>query len=95
MDHDLDVYPKPNISTSLLQLLSNTLVLHQTTPYLSISSLFALGATSRAFTDLVYNTPNVFRYLDLSKVKSAQPNQDGPSAAWLSTQVDDDITADK
>lgn len=95
MDYDLDVYPKLNIPNSLLQLLSNTLVLHQTAPYISIASLFALGATSKSFKDLIYNNPNVFRYLDLSYVKLAQPNKDAPSAAWLNAQNVDDITADK
>jgi len=78
MDHDLDVCPKLNIPISLLQLLSNTLVLHQTAPYIPFSSLLALGATSKSFKNLIYNTPLVFRYLDITNIKSAQPNRDGP-----------------
>ena len=96
MDRDLEVSPKLiDIPLSLLELLSNTLVLHQTAPYVPISSLLALGATSKSFKNLIYNTPHVFRYLDLSNVKSAQPNKVGPSAAWLNAQDVDDITADK
>jgi len=61
-----------SLPTTLLQLLSNTLVLSQTTPYLPPSSLLALGSTCKAFQTLIRNTPVVFRHLDLTKVKSAQ-----------------------
>ena len=61
-----------SLPTTLLQLLSNTLVLSQTTPYLPPSSLLALGSTCKAFQTLIRDTPVVFRHLDLTKVKSAQ-----------------------
>lgn len=60
------------LPTTLLQLLSNSLVLSQTTPYLLPSSLLALGATSKSFQSLFRETPTVYRHLDLTKVKSAQ-----------------------
>ncbi|KAI9866950.1 MAG: hypothetical protein M1813_000348 [Trichoglossum hirsutum] len=58
------------VSTTLLDLLSNTLILHRTAPYLSISALSSLAATSTAFQNLVYNTPLVFRHLDLADLAS-------------------------
>lgn len=80
-------YPLP---TTLLQLLSNSLVLGQTTPYLPPSSLLALGATSKSFQSLLRDTPNVFRHLDLTKVKSAQfeiPAIDHGGEIWRNVQL--------
>lgn len=82
---------------SLLQLLSNTLVLNQTTPHLPASSLLALGSTSKTFRDLVHNTPNVFRYLDLTKIGNAQfniPAIDQGGEVWRNVQLDENVTED-
>lgn len=88
-----------DLPTSLLQLLSHTLVLYQTAPYLPTSSLFALGATSKAFQALIHNTPNVFRRLDLSKVKSAQfeivTAIDHGGEVWRNVQLDENVTEDE
>lgn len=56
-------------AVTLLQLLSNPLILHHTVPYLPIYSTLALGAISRSFRELIHHTPHVFRYLDLRCVK--------------------------
>jgi hypothetical protein len=56
---------------TLLDLLSNSLVLYHTVPYLSASALTSLSATSSSFHSLTRDTPGVFRYLDLSIVTSA------------------------
>lgn len=58
---------------SLLQLLSNPLILHSTIPYLPISSTLALAAASKSFSELIHHTQYVFRHLDLRNVKRAQP----------------------
>ncbi|KAK0122543.1 hypothetical protein ONS96_009585 [Cadophora gregata f. sp. sojae] len=82
---------------TLLQLLSNTLVLSQTTPYLPPSSLLALGATCKAFQSLVKNTSSVFRHLDLTSVKSAQfelPAIDHGGEVWRNVQLDENVTED-
>ncbi|KAI9777376.1 MAG: hypothetical protein M1835_005252 [Candelina submexicana] len=55
---------------TLLDLLSNTLILHQTVPYMSAAALLSLGATSKSLRHLLYGTPYVFRYLDLSRLRS-------------------------
>ncbi|KAH7020844.1 uncharacterized protein B0I36DRAFT_204800, partial [Microdochium trichocladiopsis] len=57
----------------LFSLLSNSLVLHQTVPHLPISSLLSLASASRSFKALLHNSPGVFRHLDLTTVKRAQP----------------------
>lgn len=86
------------LPVSLIQLLSTTLVLHQTVPYLPISSLLALGAVSRSFSNLIHTTPGVFCYLDLSEVKSAQNGIgaiDNGGEVWRNVQLDENVTEDE
>ena len=65
------VAPYTAMTVTLLDLLSTTLILHQTAPYLRVPDLLHLGAASKAFRILIHDTPQVFRYLDLSTVKDA------------------------
>jgi hypothetical protein len=58
-----------HIPTSLLDLLSNHLVLAQLAPYLSISALFNLSVTSRRFNEVICSDLNAFQRLDLSTVR--------------------------
>ncbi|KAF7919491.1 uncharacterized protein EAE98_009331 [Botrytis deweyae] len=85
------------LPSSLLQLLSNTLILYQTTPYLPVSSLLALGATSKSFQELIHETPHVFRYLKLSDVESARSGVgsiDNGGQNWRNVQLDENVTED-
>ncbi|KAK7743374.1 hypothetical protein SLS62_010611 [Diatrype stigma] len=86
-------------TTNLLDLLSNTLVIHQTLPYLPVSALLHLAATSRSFRDLILGTPGAFRHLDLTRVKSAQFDFDNRAIdrggeIWRNVQVDENLTED-
>ncbi|KAI0544967.1 hypothetical protein F4679DRAFT_493714 [Xylaria curta] len=83
--------------TSLLDLLSNTLVLYQTIPYLPISAILNIAATSRSFRHLLHTTPGVFRHLDLTRVSTAQFDIDGidhGGEIWRNVQVDENLTED-
>ena len=51
---------------SLLDLLSNTLILTHTSPYIGVRSLVSLAATSKAYKSLIYDTLQVFQHVDLS-----------------------------
>ncbi|KAH8666049.1 hypothetical protein BGZ60DRAFT_377997 [Tricladium varicosporioides] len=86
-----------DLPSSLLQLLSNTLILYQTTPYLPISALLSLGATSKSFQSLVHETHGVFRHLDLTHIKAAQfqlaPIDHG-GEVWRNVQMDENVTED-
>ena len=87
-----------NMHTTLLDLLSNTLVLRQTTPYLPISALYALAATSTSFHYLVHHSPEVFRYLDLSTVKSTfvpYVPLDSGGNNWRSERMDEALSEDE
>jgi hypothetical protein len=90
--------PKSSFPVSLLHLLSNSLVLYQTAPYLPVSSLLALGATSKGFNALIHRTSSIFRHLDLSNVKSAQfdiANIDNGGEVWRNVQLDENVTEDE
>ncbi|RDL41709.1 uncharacterized protein BP5553_01688 [Venustampulla echinocandica] len=82
---------------TLLQLLSNTVIIYQSAPYLPVYSLLALGATSKAFQSLIHHTPGVFRHLDLTRCKAAQfdiaPIDHG-GEVWRNVQLDENLTED-
>ena len=52
---------------SLLDLMSNALILTHTSPYIGIGSLVSLAATSKIFKSLIYDTLQVFQHVDLSR----------------------------
>jgi hypothetical protein len=54
---------------TLLDLISNHLVLAQLAPYLSTSALFHLAITSRSFSEALRGDPKAFQRLDLSTVR--------------------------
>ncbi|KAI9732668.1 MAG: hypothetical protein M1834_004005 [Cirrosporium novae-zelandiae] len=84
-------------STTLFDLLSTTLILYQLVPYLPISSLISLAASSKRFQALIWHTPGVFRYLDLSTLKGADvpftPIDTG-GEVWNSQRLDEAVTED-
>ena len=104
IDQDMDTavptsyHNQEQLPASLLQLLSNTIVLYQTVPYLSASTLLALGATSKSFHELIHNTPQIFRYLELSQVNVAQSQLgaiDRGGEVWRNVQLDENVTEDE
>ena len=65
------------LPSSLLDLLSNDLILRHTSPYTGIKSLMSLAATSKSYKSLVYNTPHIFQHVDLyGTVVSTMSTQD-------------------
>ncbi|CAK7218276.1 hypothetical protein SBRCBS47491_003455 [Sporothrix bragantina] len=94
------------LTGTLLHLLSNSLVLSHTTPYLSAHDVLRLAATNKAFRGLLYSNPSVFRYLDLSRLHSAvHLGDDGLGASesvidrggqtWRNEQIDENLTEDE
>ncbi|KIH91029.1 ubiquitin fusion degradation protein [Sporothrix brasiliensis 5110] len=91
---------------TLLQLLTNSLVLAHTAPYLSAHDVLRLAATNRDFRALLYDTPSLFRYLDLSRLQSAvrlgrdhgeallEPIDRG-GQTWRHEQIDENLTEDE
>ncbi|TVY28735.1 hypothetical protein LHYA1_G002384 [Lachnellula hyalina] len=98
MEPDLPTKPThSHLPVTLLTLLSNTLILYQTAPYLPVSSLLSLSATSRPFKSLIQETRGVFRHLDLGQIKSAQfqiAAIDHGGEVWRNAQLDENVTED-
>ncbi|RYP26371.1 hypothetical protein DL768_011739 [Monosporascus sp. mg162] len=97
--HEVEATKTTTATTTLLDLLSNTVLLRQTLPYLPVSALLNLAAASRAFRGLVHETPGAFRHLDLTRVRAAQfDNADGPvdrgGEVWRNVQVDENLSED-
>lgn len=85
---------------TLLEVLSNTLVLDATLPYLPLSTIFRLSATSKSFKRLVYETTRVFRYLDLSRCRGAYVAPtvlpiDSGGHNWRAQRIDENLTEDE
>ena len=98
LDSGVPLLPDEIQHNALLQVLSNTLILCHTTPYLPVADRLALAATCRAFRYLIYETPQVFRYLDLRPVKSGQFDIEGidrGGATWRNVQLDENLTEDE
>jgi hypothetical protein len=87
-----------DLPTSLADLLSNTLILRQTAPYLPTSALRNLSRTSKALHHAIFQSPEAFRYLDLSTVKSAIIPFDGPldvgGISFRAERMDEALTED-
>lgn len=86
---------------TLLELLSNTLVLDQTLPYLPLPTILRIAALSKAFKRLIYETPRVFRYLDLSRCRGAYvaPSlkviDSGRQNGWRQGMDEENLTEDE
>ncbi len=96
----MDVGLQDKLPSTLLELLSNSLVLDATLPYLPLSSILRLSAVSTAFKSLVYETPRVFRFLDLSRCRGAYvaPSVmpiDSGGHNWRAERMDENLTEDE
>ena len=95
-DSDDGEQPQPTVAlmpskrASLIDVLSNSLVLDHMAPYLSISSLLALASTSRFLRSTILETPYVFRHLDLSRCHGAQI----PGVPMSNEPLDDDLVTE-
>ena len=88
----------PTLPASLLDLLTNSIVLNHIAPYIPISSTLALTATCRRVRHILYNAPETFRYLDLSPVRSAfvpDVALDSGGINWRSQRIDEGLTQDE
>lgn len=84
----------PPRRTTLMDLLSNTLVLDRIAPYLSVPSLLSLASTSRFFRSVIMDTPYVFRHLDLTRCHGAQLSNAAPlegSGGWNDSLTEDEF----
>ncbi|KAF9892382.1 hypothetical protein FE257_002159 [Aspergillus nanangensis] len=90
----------PPKRTSLIDVLSNSLILDHMSPYLSVSSLLALASTSRHLRTTIMDTPYVFRHLDLTQCRGAQLCSssmpiDSGAQVWRRERLDESLTEDE
>ncbi|KAH0352169.1 hypothetical protein KCU83_g3813, partial [Aureobasidium melanogenum] len=83
---------------TLVDLLNNTLIWRQTAPYLSAGSVLALSATARTFRHTICESPETFRHLNLTLVKSATLVDSSPidkgGISWRAERMDESLTED-
>jgi hypothetical protein len=83
--------------TSLFDLLSIDLILRQITPYLPIAALLKLAATGKSLQRLIYTNSEAWRYLDLSRARSATIDTspiDAGGISWRAERMDEALTED-
>ena len=86
------------LPTSLLDLLTNQIILRQTSPYIPIKDLLALSSTSKVYRLLLLSSPEAFQYLDLSGLRlwviDASPIDSG-GIRWRAERMDEALTEDE
>lgn len=86
-----------SLPPTLIDLLSNSLILRQTAPYVPSAGLLALASTSKSLRNITYNTPEAFRYLDLTTIRSAFIDSspiDVGGVSWRAERMDESLTED-
>ncbi|KAF2226377.1 hypothetical protein BDZ85DRAFT_49478 [Elsinoe ampelina] len=87
-----------DLPPALLDLLSTSLVLRQTAPYLNPSSLLSLASTSKEFRSLITTSQEACSYLDLRTVRSAildvSPIDKG-GQSFRAERMDESLTEDE
>jgi hypothetical protein len=86
-----------NPTTSLCDILSIDLILRQIAPYLPISALLKLAATEKPLRNLIYTNSEAWRYLDLSRARSATIDTspiDAGGISWRAERMDEALTED-
>lgn len=100
----MDPVPPPiSPSTTLHDLLSNYIVLHQIAPYFQLSSLLRLTATSHALRSLLLSNPAALPRLDLRLVRAARlPSAllgsgplDNGGQTFRAERIDESLTEDE
>ena len=85
------------LPASLIDILDNSLILKQLTPYIPIASRLALAATSKTICHILQSSPETYRYVDLSAWQSARvPDMavDRGGVNWRSQRMDEALTED-
>ncbi|KAK5169911.1 uncharacterized protein LTR77_005889 [Saxophila tyrrhenica] len=82
---------------TLLDVLANTVVLGQLSPYINIRDLLSLSATCSAARNTIYCNREAWRHLDLTGIKSAMIDSspiDIGGMAWRAERMDEALTSD-
>ncbi|GIZ37718.1 hypothetical protein CKM354_000115500 [Cercospora kikuchii] len=83
---------------TLVDVLSNAVVLRQVTPHIPARELLRLAVTCKAIREILYNHSEAWRYLDITGVKRAIINTspiDIGGVSWRSERMDESLTEDE
>ncbi|KAK4570301.1 hypothetical protein LTR86_002381 [Recurvomyces mirabilis] len=86
-----------DLPTTLQDVLSNSLILRQTAPYIPARNLLALSATSKTFRLVIGAQADVWRYVDLTDISSARIDSspiDVGGMSWRAERMDESLTED-
>lgn len=92
----MDDHARPPRVT-LLDLLSNSLVLRQTAPYIPVKELRRLTKVCRSLRELIYTQSDIWRYMNLTTVKRAIIDSspiDVGGVSWRAERMDESLTED-
>ncbi len=81
----------------LQHILTNSVILRQTAPYIPIKSLLALGGSCKALREVILTQSESWRYLDLSRIRSALIDSspiDVGGVSWRAERMDEALTED-
>lgn len=95
--HHLRMETFRQVPVTLIDLLSNSLVLRQTAPYIPVKDLLRLGASCKAIRALLYKDTEAWRHLDLAAVKRAIIESspiDVGGVSWRAERMDESLTED-
>ena len=96
--NSLSMVEESAIPLTLLDLLSNSLVLRQTAPYLPVAAFYALTSTCKSIRALVGPSPESTRYFNLSTVNVptlASKPIDAGGISWRNERMDEALTEDE
>ncbi|KAL6241252.1 hypothetical protein RBB50_011931 [Rhinocladiella similis] len=85
---------------SLLDLFTNSLILDHIVRYLPLGEILALSQTSKSFRTVLFSTPSVFRYVDVSRSRGAWvlhrhwERFDRGGIRWRNERMDESLTED-
>ncbi|KYG41424.1 hypothetical protein M433DRAFT_159045 [Acidomyces richmondensis BFW] len=82
---------------SLVDLLTNSVVLRQVAPYITVRGLLALGATSKIIRNIINSQSDAWRYLDLADIVAAKIEAsplDVGGVLWRAERMDESLTED-
>ncbi|QDS75450.1 hypothetical protein FKW77_004081 [Venturia effusa] len=83
---------------TIVDIVSNSVILRQIAPYVPPAALFALATTNKTIHSIMYQSPDTFRYLNLSNVRSATFDSapiDKGAISWRSQRMDESLTEDE
>ena len=94
----LSIVKESAMPLTLVDLLSNSLVLRQTAPYLPVNAICALTSTSKSMRQCITHSSEATRYFDLSTVRIPTLDSspiDAGGISWRNERMDEALTEDE